>query len=64
MIDIAKTLNPTGETLLIAANPAEAALMMHDSLGEIFVSEWEIAKSMANHALKRFGKSVEMKADD
>lgn len=64
MIDIAKTLNPSVETLLIAPNPAEAALMMHDNLGEIFVSEWEIAKSMANHALKRFGKSVEIKSDE
>ena len=64
MIDIAKTLNPSVETLLIAANPAEAELMMADQLGVIFVSEWEMAKNMANHALKRFGKSVEFKNID
>jgi CPA2 family monovalent cation:H+ antiporter-2 len=64
MIDIAKTLNPNVETLLIAANPAEAELMMEDQLGEVFVSEWEMAKNMADHALKRFGKSVDIKNHD
>jgi monovalent cation:H+ antiporter-2, CPA2 family len=60
MVDIARTLNPQVEVLLLAGSTAEAEMMHNDGLGEVFLSEWEMAKNMANHALKKYGKSIDL----
>lgn len=58
MIDIAKTLNPTIETLLRTHSEEEAELFRDAQLGTVFLGEHELAKGMTRHLLERYGHSV------
>jgi CPA2 family monovalent cation:H+ antiporter-2 len=55
MVEIARMLNPTIETVLRTHNEGEAALLEKDNLGKVFVGEHELASGMTSHILKRRG---------
>ncbi len=55
MVGIARTLNPTIETVLRTHNEDEAELLEKDSLGKVFVGEHELALGMTKHILERMG---------
>jgi monovalent cation:H+ antiporter-2, CPA2 family len=53
MVDIARKLNPEIEVVLRADNEDGAALLRADKLGEVFVSEQELALGMTRYVLGR-----------
>jgi monovalent cation:H+ antiporter-2, CPA2 family len=53
MVDIARKLNPDIEVVLRADNEDGAALLRADKLGEVFVSEQELALGMTRYVLGR-----------
>ena len=53
MVDIARKLNPGIEVVLRADNEDGAALLRADKLGEVFVSEQELALGMTRYVLGR-----------
>ncbi len=57
MIDTARTLNPGIETVVRSHNEEEAELLEYEAVDKVFVAEDELAKSMSQHVLKRYGKS-------
>lgn len=57
MLRTAKRLNPQIEIVVRTNNEQEAALLNNrKSIGRVFLGEEELAKSMDNHVLMRFGK--------
>lgn len=57
MIEIARTLNPSIGVILTTHNEEEAELLVADSLGKVFLSDRELAKSMAQYVMNQFGIS-------
>ena len=55
MIAIARTLNPTIETVVRTHNEAEAQLLEQENAGKVFLGEQELAQSMIRHVLERAG---------
>ena len=55
MVEIARTLNPTIETILRTHNEDEAELLEKDNLGKVFMGEHELALGMTRHILERMG---------
>jgi CPA2 family monovalent cation:H+ antiporter-2 len=55
MVEIARTLNPTIETILRTHNEEEAKLLERDNVGKVFVGEHELALGMTRHVLERAG---------
>ncbi|WP_394790960.1 YbaL family putative K(+) efflux transporter [Rhodoferax sp.] len=62
MVENARMLNPQIETLVRTHNEAEAALLMQDNIGRVFLGEDELAHNMGRHVLERFGKTTEPSA--
>jgi len=58
MVEIARTLNPTIETVLRSHNDDEAELLEKDNVGKVFVGEHELALGMTRHILERMGVHV------
>ncbi|WP_395665538.1 YbaL family putative K(+) efflux transporter [Methylocella sp.] len=56
MIANAVRINPQIETVLRTHNEAEAALLRQEKAGMVFLGEQELANSMLDHVLKRFGR--------
>ncbi|MFB8829707.1 YbaL family putative K(+) efflux transporter [Azotobacter sp. CWF10] len=56
MINTARTLNPTIETVLRTHNEEEAELLEREAAGKVFLGENELAGSMTRHVLERYGK--------
>ncbi|MET0355915.1 MAG: YbaL family putative K(+) efflux transporter [Cellvibrio sp.] len=56
MIDIARTLNPTIETVVRTHNEEEAKLWTQEHIGKIFLSEEQLANGMTEYVLQRMGK--------
>ena len=57
-VEIARTLNPTIETVLRTHNEDEAKLLENDNLGKVFVGEHELALGMTQHILERMGVQI------
>lgn len=57
MIEIARKLNPTIETVIRTHNEEEATLWKKEKIGKIFLSEKQLADGMANYVLARMGKA-------
>ena len=55
MVEIARTLNPTIETILRTHNEDEAELLKKDNLGKVFMGEHELALGMTRHIMERMG---------
>lgn len=55
MIEIARTLNPSIGVILTTHNEEEAELLEADRLGKVFLSDRELAKSMAQYVMNQFG---------
>ena len=55
MVEIARILNPTIETILRTHNEDEAELLEKDNLGKVFMGEHELALGMTRHILERMG---------
>ncbi len=58
MAEIARTLNPNIQLLVVAANASEAQLFINDLDAEVYLAEWELAKNMALQLCKKLGKPV------
>lgn len=56
MIEIARTLNPTIETVIRTHIEEEAMLWQQENIGKIFLGEQQLAEGMAAHVLHRMGK--------
>lgn len=61
MIEIARTLNPTIETVIRTHVEEEAILWQQENVGKIFLGEQQLAEGMAAHILHRMGKDEEAK---
>lgn len=57
MIDIARKLNPNIQTVIRTHNEEEAKLWTKENIGEIFLSEQQLAQGMTEYVLKRMGKT-------
>lgn len=55
IVDISRTLNPAIEIALCTNSDEEAALLGNEGMGEVFVSETELAHGMTEHVLARMG---------
>jgi CPA2 family monovalent cation:H+ antiporter-2 len=55
MVEIARTLNPGIQVVLRTHNEEEAELLRKDGLGEVFISEHELARGMSEHIVHRLG---------
>jgi CPA2 family monovalent cation:H+ antiporter-2 len=55
MVEIARMLNPTIETILRTHNEDEAKLLEKDNVGKVFMGEHELALGMTRHILERMG---------
>lgn len=58
MIDTARQLNSSIETVIRTHNEEEAKLWVKENIGKIFLSEQQLASGMATHVLCRMGKSL------
>ena len=58
MIEIARALNPTIETVVRTHSEEEAALLADETAGRVYFGEEELAKAMTRHVLDRFGKAA------
>lgn len=55
IVEIARTLNPGIEVALCTNSDDEAALLASEGMGDVFVSETELARGMTEHVLARMG---------
>jgi monovalent cation:H+ antiporter-2, CPA2 family len=56
MVETARALKPDVEVLVRSHNDDEAALLVEERVGRVFVGENELAQGMARHALFRLGR--------
>jgi len=56
MIEIARALNPSIESLVRTHNEAEATLLQNEQVGKVFIGEQELAHGMTRYILERFEK--------
>ena len=54
MIEIARTVNPRVETVVRTHSEAEAALLVKENAGKVFLGEHELALAMIRHVLERY----------
>src|SRR5262245_50833821 len=58
MIDTARRLNPTIETVVRTHNEEEMLLLERETAETIYLGEAELAKAMSRHILERFGRGA------
>lgn len=58
MIDTARALNPKIEIVVRSHNEDEAALLMREVAGKVFLGEDELAQGMSRHVLARYNKTL------
>lgn len=58
MVEIARTLNPTVETVIRTHSETEAQLLRQDNVGTVFIGEQELARGMTGHVLARLGHRI------
>jgi K+:H+ antiporter len=59
MIEIARTVNPRIETVVRTHSEEEATLLEKENAGKIFLGEHELARSMIEFVLERYGSGGE-----
>jgi CPA2 family monovalent cation:H+ antiporter-2 len=57
MIETARLLNPTIETMVRTHNAEEAALLEKESVSKVFLAEDALAQGMGHYVLERYGKT-------
>ena len=57
MVEIARALNPTIETVVRTHNEEEAELLNNEKVAKVFLGEHELALGMTHHVLNRMGAS-------
>ncbi len=58
MISVARALNPEIEIVVRTHNDEEAELLEQEAVDKVFLGENELAQSMGQHVLTRYGKSA------
>ena len=58
MVEIARTLNPEIAVVLRTHNEEEAELLARESMGTVFLGENELARGMAEHVVRHFGRGA------
>ena len=58
MVEIARTLNPEIAVVLRTHNEEEAELLERESLGTVFLGENVLARGMAEHVVRHFGRGA------
>jgi CPA2 family monovalent cation:H+ antiporter-2 len=61
MIETARALNPGIKTVVRSHNEDEAALLMEENIGKIFLGEQELAASMTRHIMGQLEKGEQAK---
>ena len=61
MIETARALNPGIKTVVRSHNEDEAALLMEENIGKIFLGEQELASSMTRHIMGQLEKAEQAK---
>lgn len=56
MMEVARTLNPAIEVLVMSQQAEEAELLEKEAFDKVFLVEDELAKNMSQYVLERFGK--------
>jgi CPA2 family monovalent cation:H+ antiporter-2 len=64
MLDIARRLNPTIETVVRTHSDGEAELMRKEKVSRVFMGEHELARGMIRHVLEVAGTDAEIDAAD
>jgi CPA2 family monovalent cation:H+ antiporter-2 len=59
MIEIARTVNPRIETVVRTHSEEEAALLVREKAGKVFLGEHELALAMIRHVLDRYAPGDE-----
>jgi CPA2 family monovalent cation:H+ antiporter-2 len=62
MLDTARRLNPTIETVVRTHTDAEAKLLREDGVTGVFMGEHELARGMLRYTLRRLGIAPETRA--
>ncbi len=57
MIAVARSLNPSIETVVRTHNETEARLLQEEDAGTVFLGERELAQSMSRHVVDRAGRA-------
>ncbi len=58
MVEVARTLNPDIAVVMRSHNEDEAELLRREKLGTVLVGEHELARGMAEHVARHFGRPV------
>ncbi len=58
MVEVARTLNPDIAVVMRSHNEDEAELLRREKLGTVLVGEHELARGMAEHVARHFGRTV------
>ena len=56
MVEVARTLNPDIEVVMRSHNEDEAELLRREKLGTVLLGEHELARGMAEHVARHFGR--------
>ena len=56
MVEVARTLNPDIEVVMRSHNEDEAELLRREKLGTVLLGEHELARGMADHVARHFGR--------
>jgi monovalent cation:H+ antiporter-2, CPA2 family len=62
MVETARLLRPNIDVLVRSHNEEEAALLVAEHVGKVFIGEHELALGMARHVLLRLGRGAEAPA--
>ena len=58
MVEVARTLNPDIAVVMRSHNEDEAELLRREKLGTVLVGEHELARGMAEHVARHFGRPI------
>jgi CPA2 family monovalent cation:H+ antiporter-2 len=64
MIDIARRLNPTIETVVRTHSDGEAELLRKEKVSGVFMGEHELARGMIRHVLDVIGPDADIEAGE
>jgi CPA2 family monovalent cation:H+ antiporter-2 len=64
MLDTARRLNPTIETVVRTHTDAEAKLLREDGVTGVFMGEHELARGMLRYTLRRLGIAPETRGSE
>jgi monovalent cation:H+ antiporter-2, CPA2 family len=61
MMEIARALNPGIETVAYVHSEDEAALLLKQNIGRVFMDEHELASGMTRHVIERAARGGAIK---